>query len=153
MKICSLVFLAANILPFWKARETTSDMSLLYTAILMGVRCEACVLWMRMPRKCRIIPIAREEPYLSLIFHSTAEVLSQNRSAWLFYRLDVSHSSASQLRTSPAILILLMVRLPAFNSYFTLCGHYYCKMIGPILFRPDFQTPPVPIPQLSEYPI
>ena len=128
-------------------------MSLSCPAILMGVRCEACVLWVRMPRKCRRSHVAREEPYISLILHPTAEVLSQKRSAWLFYRLDVSHSSARKLRTSPSSLIPLMVRLPAFNISFTVCGHSSCKMIGRILFRSYFQTPSVPIPQLYEYPM
>ena len=73
-------------------------MSLSSPAILMGVRCDACVLWIRMSRKRRIRPTAREEPDLRLIFHPTTEMLSQNRAAWVCARLDVMHYSSRQLR-------------------------------------------------------
>ena len=104
--------------------------SLYYPDIMMGLRCEDCVTWMQMPKKRRIRPDAREEPDISLLVHPTSEVLSQKRAAWVFYRLDVRHYSASQLRTSPASSRLLMVRVPDLNSPFTLCGHSYFHMIG-----------------------
>ena len=119
--------------------------------MLMGVRCKACVVWVRMTRKRRIRTDASEEPDLSLIVHPTSEVLSQKRAAWVFYRLDVRHYSASQLITSPASSRLLMVRVPDLNSPFTLCGHSYFQMIGPILFKLDVWTPPMKIPQLPDY--
>ena len=96
------------------------DMYLSLPAMLMGVRCEACVACMRMPRKHRRRPAANEDPDFSLNNHPTAKVLLQNRSAWVFDSLDVKHSSASQFRTSPAILRLLMVRVPSLNMSFNL---------------------------------
>ena len=128
---------AANNCPFLKAQETTSAMSLSSPSMLMGARCDSCVAWICMTRKRSRCPAAREEPDLSLIFHPNAEVLTQNRAVCVFSRLDVRHSSASQLRNSPVRSILLMVMLPAVRISFTFCGHYYFQMIGPILFRPD----------------
>ena len=116
-------------------------MSLSSPSMLMGARCDSCVAWICMTRKRSRCPAAREEPDLSLIFHPNAEVLTQNRAVCVFSRLDVRHSSASQLRNSPVRSILLMVMLPAVRISFTFCGHYYFQMIGPILFRPDVQTP------------
>ena len=123
-------FLAANNFPFWKAWDTTSSVSLSSPDILMGVMCEAFVAWMRIPRKRRRRPAASDYPDITFNVHPTAEVLSQKRSAWVFDRLDVRHSSAIQLRTIPARLVLLMVRLPSFNMSFTFCGHSYFHMIG-----------------------
>ena len=125
-------------------------MSLSSPAMLMGVRFEACVACMKMPRKRRRRPAASEDPTLSLNSHPTAEVLSKKRAVWVFDSLDVRHSSASQFRTSPASLRSLMMRVTSLNRSSTFCGHSYCHMIGPILFRPDAQIPPMPIPQLSE---
>ena len=116
--------------------------SLYYPDIMMGLRCEDCVTWMQMPKKRRIRPDAREEPDISLLVHPTSEVLSQKRNVWIFARLDVRRSISSQLRSIPASSRSLMIRVPALNSSFTLCGDYYCQMIGPILFRPYFHTPP-----------
>ena len=76
-------------------------MSLSSSNIIMGVRCEACVACMCMLSKRRRRPAASEDPNLSLNVHPTAEVLSQNRAAWVFYRLDVKHYSAIQFRTIP----------------------------------------------------
>ena len=131
----------------------TYAISLSSHAIMMGMRCEACVACMSIPRKRRRRPAASEDPDHSLNYHPTAEVLFQKRSVWVFDSLDVSHSSASQFRISPARSRPLMVSVPSLNRYFTLCGHSYCHMIGPILFRSDVQTTPVPITQLSEYPM
>ena len=83
----------------------TSDMSLSYPAMMMGVICDTCAEWMRMPRKRRKSPATREEPNIRLIVHPNSELLSHNRAAWVFASLDVRHSSTSQLRTSPAISI------------------------------------------------
>ena len=103
----------------------------------MVMRCESCVACIQMNRKRRRRPDAREEPDLRLIVHPTAKVLSQSMAAWLFTSLDVRHSSASQLRTSSASSILFMIKVIALNISFTLSGHYFYQMIGPILFRPD----------------
>ena len=105
--------------------------------ILIGVRCDACVAWMRMPRKRRIRPAACEEPDISLIFHPTAEVLSKERDEWARARLDTMHSSAIQVITIPARSISLMVRVHALKISFIFCGHTSCQMIGPIFFRLD----------------
>ena len=130
-----------------------SAMSFYSPVMLMGVMCEACATWMRMPRKRRRRPDASEDPNLSLNIHLTAEVLSQKRSVWVFDRLYVRHSSASQFRTSPSRSRPLMVKVSSLNSSFTFFGHYSFHMIGTILFRPDVQTPHESIPQLSEYPM
>ena len=87
-------------------------MSLSLPAMLMGVRFEAYVACIRMPRKRRRRPDDSEDPDLSLNAHPTAEVLSQNRAAWIFGSLDVRHSSASQFRTSPARSRSLILRVP-----------------------------------------
>ena len=71
----------------------------------MGGRCEACAAWMCMPRKRSRRPDDREEPDLSLLVHPITKFFSQNRSAWVFDRLDVRHYSAIQLITSPTISI------------------------------------------------
>ena len=113
------------------------EISLYSPDILMGVRRDAFFACMRMPRKKRRYLAAREESDLSLILHPTAEVLSQKRAEWVFGRLYVRHSSASQLRTRSDSLISFMVRVPALKSYFTFYGLSSCQMIGPILFRPD----------------
>ena len=128
-------------------------MSFSLPAMMMGVRCEACVACMCMPRKRRRRIDANEDPDISLNAHSTAKVLSQKRAAWVFDSLDVRHSSASQFRTSPVSSRSFMVSVPSFKRSFTFCGHSSFHMIGPILFSPDVQTPPVPIPQLYEYPM
>ena len=119
----------------------------------MVMRCESCVACIQMNRKRRRRPDASENPDIILNIHPTAEVLSQERAAWVFDRLDVRHSSASQFITIPARSRSLVVRVPSLNRPFTFCSHYYCHMIGPILFRSDVQTPLVSIPQLSEYPM
>ena len=121
--------------------------------IMMGVRCEACFAWMLIPRKRSRRPDDSEDSDLILNDHRTAEVLLHKRAVWVFDRLDVRHSIASQFRTSPFSSRLLMVSVNSLNVYFTLCGHSSCHMIGPILFRSDVQTTPVPITQLSEYPM
>ena len=131
LKICSEVIVRSKELPFLKARETNFSMSLSYTDIMMGVRCDNCVAWMRMPRKWRRRPASREKPDLILIVHLTAEVLSQKKAAWVWERLGVIHSSTIQFLTSPFISRLSMVRVPNMKSSFT------CQIIGPILFVPD----------------
>ena len=106
-----------------------------------------------MPRERMRSTSAREEPDIILIVHPTTEVLSQKRAEWLWVRLDVMNSSASQLITIPVNLSLLMVRVTALKISFTFCINSSCDMIGHILFRPDVQNHPVPITQISEYPI
>ena len=118
--------------------------------MLMGARCESCVAWMRMPRKRRRHTNAWEKPDLSLIFQPTSKVLSQKRVVWVFARLDVRHSSARQLKTIPASSRSLIVMMTALDIYFIFCVHYSCQMIGPILFKPYVQNPPMPIPQLTD---
>ena len=113
-------------------------MSLSFTDILVCMRRESCVAWMRIPMKHRRRTAAREETDLSLIVHPTVKVLSQKRAAWVFAWVDVRYYSTIQLRTSPERSISLMVRVTALNSSFTLCGHSSCQMIEPILFRPYF---------------
>ena len=130
-----------------------SPMSLSLPDMMMGVECEACAACVCMPRKRRRCPAASEDANLSLNAHPTAKLLLQKRAAWVFDSFYVSNSSASHFRTSPDISRSLMVSVTSLNSSFTFFGQYYCHMIGPIFFRPDFQTPPVPIPQLSEYPM
>ena len=44
--------------------------------MMKGVRCEACVAWMRMTRKRIRRPDDSNEPYLSLNAHPNVEVLS-----------------------------------------------------------------------------
>ena len=117
-------------------------MSLSLPNILMGLRFEAFVACIRMPRKQRRSPAASEESDLILNVHPTAEVLSQKRAAWVFGILDMRHFSASQFRTSPAKSRPFMVSVPSLNRSFILCGHSSCHMIGLILFRPDFRLPP-----------
>ena len=119
----------------------------------MEVRCEACVACMQMPRKWRRRPVDSEDPNLILNSHPTAEVLYQKRAVWVLDSLDVRHSSASQFRTIPASSRSFMVRVPSLNRSSTFCDQSSCHMIGPILFMIDAQTPPVPIPQLYEYPM
>ena len=114
-----------------------SAMSLYLPDILMVVRCEACAALMHMPRKRRRCPAASDDPDLSLNFHPTAEVLSQKRAVWVFYRLDVRHSIIIQLKTSHAIWRSFIVRVTSLNGSFTFCGQSHFHMIGPILFRPD----------------
>ena len=80
----------------------TYAISLSSHAIMMGMRCEACVACMSMPRKQKRRPADIEDSDLSLNAQPTAEVLSQKRAAWVFDILDVRHSSAIQFRTSPA---------------------------------------------------
>ena len=63
-------------------------MSLSSPDILMGLRFEAFVAWIRMPRKQRRSPAASEESDLILNVHPTVEVLSQKRAAWVFGILD-----------------------------------------------------------------
>ena len=130
-----------------------SAVSLSLPAMMMGVKCEACVACMCMPRKRSRRTADSDDPNLSLNAHPTAKLLLQKRATWVFDSLYVSNSSASQFRTNPAISRSLMVSVTSLNSSFTFCGQYSCHMIGPIFFRPDFQTPPAPIPKLSEYPI
>ena len=113
--------------------------------MMMGVRCEACVACMCMPRKRRRRPAASEDPDISLNYHPRAKVFSQKRSAWVSDSLDVSHSISSQFRNSPDSSRLFMVRVYSLNRSFTFCGHSYYHMIGTILCRPDVQTLPVPI--------
>ena len=153
LKICSEVFVSSEELPFFKGTETTSAMSLSLPDIMMGVRCEACVACMRITRKQRRRPATSEDPDISLNVHPTDKLLSQKRAAWVFDILDVRHSSARQFITSPARLRSLILRVPSLNMSFTFCGQYYCHMICPILFRTHLQTTPVPITQLSEYPM
>ena len=112
-------------------------MSLSSPAMLMGVGYEACVAWMRMPRKRRISPAASEDPDITLLVHPTSEVLLRKRDVWVFDILDVRSSSTSQLITIPDSSISLMVRVTSLNRYFTFCCHSYCHMIGTILFRTD----------------
>ena len=106
-----------------------------------------------MPRKQRRRPATSEDPDIILNVQPTAEVSSHTRAAWVFDKLDVRHTIASQFRTSPARSRLLMVMVTSLNRSFTFCGHSYCHMIGNILFRTDVQTPPVEIPQLFNYPM
>ena len=61
------------------------------------------------------------------------------------------HSSASQLRTRPSRSRLFILRVPAVNSYFTVCGHFINQMIVPIVLRTDGQTHSMTIQQISEY--
>ena len=69
----------------------------------------------------------------------------------IWVRLGVMHSSAIQFRTRPESSSSFMVRLPDVNIPFTVCGHYNCQMIGPIVLRTDVWNAPVKIPHLSEY--
>ena len=108
----------------------------------MDVRCDAFVACMRMPNKRRRCPAAREEPDKRLNVHPTAEVLSQKRAAWVWARLEVMHSSASQLRTIPDRSIIFMASVLDMKISFTVCGYSSCQMIDPIFLRPDVQSSP-----------
>ena len=105
--------------------------------MLMGVRCDACVVWIDIPRKLIRYPAARDELDLILIFHLTAEVLLQKRYVWVFSRLDLSYSSIIQLRTIHIRSRSFILRVTALKSSFTFYRHYCCQMIRPILFWMD----------------
>ena len=79
--------------------------------MIMGVMCEAFVVFMCITRKQRRRPTASEDTDISLNAHPTAEVLSQKRSAWVFDSLDVRNSSTSQFITSLTRSRSLMVRV------------------------------------------
>ena len=151
MKMCSKVFVSRKAFSFLKGTIDDVCRYIFFACYVYG--CEACVVCIYMPSKRRRRPSAKDEPDMSLIVCPTSEMLSQKMYAWVFDRLYVSHYIASQLRTSPASSRLLMVRLPDLNSSFTFCGHSDCQIMGPILFRPDVHTSPMPIPQLSESPM
>ena len=142
LKYAVRLLLAAKNFLFLKARETSSAMSLSSPDILIGGIFYACVSCMRMPMKRRRRSSVREEPNLGLIVHPTAEVLSQNRSTWVWVRLYVMRSSAIQFRTSPFSLRYFILRLAALNSYFNFCVHYNCQMIGLIFLGHMSRLPP-----------
>ena len=65
-----------------------------------------------MSRKQRIHPDASDDTELILNVHPTSKVLSQKRDEWVFDRLYVRYSSASQFRTSPSRSRSLVARVP-----------------------------------------
>ena len=104
-----------------------------------------------MPRKRWRCPTSREEPDCILNVHTTTEFLSQERAEWVWVGLGGMHSSVIQLRTRPSRSRLFILRVPAVNSYFTVCGHFINQMIVPIVLRTDEQTHSMTIQQISEY--
>jgi hypothetical protein len=151
-------FPASKYCPFLKALETMSAISLSSPAMLSGVRLDAFLACMRMPIIRSSRPATIDFDVRSLCAQDTADVLSQNTPMCLCSSCTSWHSRTSQFKAAPAssksfIVIFPPLLLEVTRSFLMSSGHSMCHNSGDILEVPLVQTPPVPMPQESLYPM